>query len=178
MRTDAFNRFASSELCRSLQDEGKTPLTFQWTDRQLAEINAFLDQLPERYRRLPNGGLKPAVRRPTIQEMLNSDPSEAIRSSEIEPLLRQRFKIIERRELGGTLLHMALSNIAQNFDPDDADDRGWLAALFDREDRLLADGLLRSDFTVITAQRADHCGQKIAGSLPPIGQEDGSATRR
>src|SRR5262249_16506325 len=28
MRTDAINRFASSELCRSLQDGGKTPLTF------------------------------------------------------------------------------------------------------------------------------------------------------
>ena len=27
MRTEAFNRFASSELCRSLQDGGKTPLT-------------------------------------------------------------------------------------------------------------------------------------------------------
>ena len=27
MRTDAINRFASSELCRSLQDGGKTPLT-------------------------------------------------------------------------------------------------------------------------------------------------------
>jgi phage terminase large subunit-like protein len=27
MRTDAFNRFASSELRRSLQDGGKTPLT-------------------------------------------------------------------------------------------------------------------------------------------------------
>ena len=27
MRTDAINWFASSELCRSLQDEGKTPLT-------------------------------------------------------------------------------------------------------------------------------------------------------
>ena len=50
---------------------------------------------------------------------------------------------------------MALSNIAQNFDPDDAEDRSWLAALFDREDRLLADGLLGSDFTVITAQRVD-----------------------
>jgi hypothetical protein len=27
MRTNAVNRFASSHLCRSLQDEGKTPLT-------------------------------------------------------------------------------------------------------------------------------------------------------
>jgi hypothetical protein len=27
MRTDAINGFASSELCRSLQDGGKTPLT-------------------------------------------------------------------------------------------------------------------------------------------------------
>ena len=29
MRTDAINWFASSELCRSLQDEGKTPLTLR-----------------------------------------------------------------------------------------------------------------------------------------------------
>jgi hypothetical protein len=29
MRTDAINWFASSELCRSLQDGGKTPLTIK-----------------------------------------------------------------------------------------------------------------------------------------------------
>jgi hypothetical protein len=29
MRTDAINWFASSKLCRSLQDGGKTPLTLE-----------------------------------------------------------------------------------------------------------------------------------------------------
>jgi hypothetical protein len=35
MRTDAINWFAFSELCRSLQDGGKTPLTVIHTDNQL-----------------------------------------------------------------------------------------------------------------------------------------------
>jgi len=35
MRTDAINWFASSELCRSLQDGGKTPLTL---DRIMEEL--------------------------------------------------------------------------------------------------------------------------------------------
>jgi len=35
MRTDAINRFASSELCRSLQDGGKTPLTFKRIHRRM-----------------------------------------------------------------------------------------------------------------------------------------------
>ncbi len=130
------------------------PDRFQWTDRQIHEINSFLDRLPDRYHRLPDGTSKPRVRRPTIQEMLDTDPSEAIRSSKIEPLLAERFHILERRELGGTLLHMALSNIAQNFDPDDADDRFWIMDLFDLEDRLMEEGVLTSDFAVITAQRA------------------------
>jgi GT2 family glycosyltransferase/SAM-dependent methyltransferase len=129
------------------------PDRFQWTDRQLHEINSFLDRLPDRYHRLPDGTFKPHVRRPTIQEMLDTDPSEAVRSSKIEPLLAERFQILDRRELGGTLLHMALSNIAQNFNPDDAEDRYWIMELFDSEDRLMAEGTLTSDFTVITAQR-------------------------
>ena len=39
MRTDAINRFASSELCRSLQDGGKTPLTF------LRSLSRLLEQI-------------------------------------------------------------------------------------------------------------------------------------
>ena len=34
MRTDAINWFAFSELCRSLQDGGKTPLTVNRRSRQ------------------------------------------------------------------------------------------------------------------------------------------------
>ena len=129
------------------------PDRFQWTERQLQEINSFLERLPERYHRLPDGSLKPRVTRPTIQEMLDVDPSEAVRSSDIEPLLAERFDILDRRELGGTLLHMALSNIAQNFDPEIAEDRFWMMELFTQEDRLLEEGAISSDFMVVTARR-------------------------
>jgi len=38
MRTDAINWFASSELCRSLQDGGKTPLTLLLTPIPFSNI--------------------------------------------------------------------------------------------------------------------------------------------
>jgi GT2 family glycosyltransferase/SAM-dependent methyltransferase len=129
------------------------PDRFQWTDRQLAEMNDFLQTLSERYRRLPDGGLRSRVDRPTIDHMLKFDPSEAVRSSEIEKLVTERFKIIERRPLGGALLHIAISGIAQNFDPAQEEDRVHLKRLIDLEDRLTADGVLASDFLVIIAQR-------------------------
>ena len=130
------------------------PDRFQWTERQLLEINDFLERLPNRYRRLPDGSLKPLVTRPTIQEMLDADPSEAVRSSRIEPLLKERFRILDRREIGGTLLHMGLSNIAQNFDPMIEEDRYWVTQLFEREDALLNENALTSDFAIYVAQRS------------------------
>ena len=45
MRTDAINWFASSELCRSLQDGGKTPLTLMRLEETL---NAMLDAEADR----------------------------------------------------------------------------------------------------------------------------------
>jgi putative tryptophan/tyrosine transport system substrate-binding protein len=39
MRTDAINWFAFSELCRSLQDGGKTPLTVQVPTKYELAIN-------------------------------------------------------------------------------------------------------------------------------------------
>ena len=131
------------------------PDRFQWTDQQLKEMNDFLDSLPEHYRYLPNGVLRTKVERPTIEFMLQFDPSEAVRSSEIEARVAERFNIIERRALGGALLHMALSDIAQNFDPEEKEDQAHLQRLIDREDRLMADHILGTDFLVVVAQRKD-----------------------
>ncbi len=131
------------------------PDRFHWTEKQLAEINGFLRNLPERYRRLPGGGLRSCVTRPTIEEMLKHDPSEAVRSSQIEALVSERFHIVERRALGGTLLHMALSDIAQNFDPAKKEDQTHIQRLIDREDQLMAEDGLESDFLILVAQRKE-----------------------
>lgn len=127
------------------------PTRFQWTDEQLRLANLFLDGLPPRLRRLPSGDPKEPLRRPTIEEMIAADPSEAIRSEDLIPAMTPYFDIIEYRPLGGGLAHIALGGIAQNFDPDSPEDRAVLQQLFDMEDQAMADGRIGSDFATITA---------------------------
>jgi hypothetical protein len=47
MRTDAINRFASSELCRSLQDGGKTPLTLERIMREIRRRTRVVGAFPD-----------------------------------------------------------------------------------------------------------------------------------
>jgi SAM-dependent methyltransferase len=130
------------------------PSRFQWTDAQLSLVNEYLCSLPLRLRRLPSGGgSKPAVQRPTVDAMIAADPTEAVRSSEILAVLRGYFTIIEQHQIGGALLHLALGDIAQNFDADEPDDSLHLERLFALEDRMMAEGAIRSDFVVVTASR-------------------------
>jgi SAM-dependent methyltransferase len=134
-------------------DEFVGPDRFQWTDTQLHHLNTFVQALPDRYRRLASGDVMPAVVRPTIEQMIALDPSEAIRSSAIMETVRRHFRVVEVRELGGSLLHVGLSGIAQNFDPKDPGDDAQLEAFFELEDRLMAEGVIRSDFVTVTAVR-------------------------
>jgi SAM-dependent methyltransferase len=129
------------------------PSRFQWTGVQLALVNEYLSSLPPRLRRLPSGGPKPLVQRPTVDAMIATDPTEAVRSSEILTVLRNYFTITEQHQIGGALLHLALGDIAQNFDPDAPEDGGYLQRLFALEDRMMADGRIGSDFIVVTASR-------------------------
>ncbi len=87
------------------------PSQFQWTDKQLSLMNAMLDRLPPRLRgdMLNPGTPKPYLERCTIEYMNQMDPSEAIRSKEIVPLIEKRFDVVERKDWGGTLLHFGAS---------------------------------------------------------------------
>lgn len=127
------------------------PTRFQWTDAQLRLGNALLDALPPRLRRLPDGTPKPPLLRPTIADMIAADPSEAIRSADILPLVRARFTVLEERPLGGALLHNVLGDIGQNFDPNGAEDSAILARMFAAEDAAMAAGTIGTDFATVTA---------------------------
>lgn len=135
-------------------DEFVGPDRFQWTARQLDEMSAWVASLPERYRTTRGGAVKTHVGRATIAEMLAYDPSEAVRSSEIERLVSQRFEVLERRPLGSTLAMMALADIGHNFDPRSEEAVGHLQRLLRREDELIGSGELGSDFMVLIARRA------------------------
>ncbi len=97
-------------------DEFIGPSQFQWSDQQLDAVNRMLERIPERLRvRQSTGTVKERVMRPSIAEMNADDPSEAIRSEEIVPLLAERFPDFLLRGYGGNILHLLLEDIAGNF---------------------------------------------------------------
>ncbi len=87
---------------------------------------------------------------PSERSVIAVDPSEAVRSAEIVPVLRQYFDILEFKPLGGTILQFLLADIANNFQQDEVGAR-LLEMLFAVEDALLDAGQLDSDFAYIVA---------------------------
>jgi SAM-dependent methyltransferase len=137
-----------------LVNEFVGPSRFQWTSRQLALANQVLTLLPEQLRRdLQRGGLKKEVIRPTVRHMERHDPSESVRSAEIERLMKERFEIIGEWNWGGTLNHLVFQDIAANFDPADACQRAIIELLIHHENVLIQEGVLPSDFKVFLARR-------------------------
>ena len=131
------------------------PTRFQWTDRQLEAIDGVLAILPPGYRRRwSNGRIKERVHRPSLLNMRLNDPSEAVESARIVPLLERHLEIVERRDYGGTIIHMLFDDIAHNFLGDDGRERDdearrWLELCFQIEDELLASGEIQSDFAFL-----------------------------
>jgi SAM-dependent methyltransferase len=136
-------------------DEFVGPSQFQWTDLQLAAVNEQIETLPEFLKRSvtnPPSTKQPVVR-PTIAFMNAADPSEAIRSAEIVPLLSSYFDVLEIKGQGGSLLHLLLEDIAGNFSEHHAGSISYLRMLFEFEDRLIDAGVLRDDFAMIVARK-------------------------
>lgn len=132
------------------------PDRFQWTERQLQIINGLYSRLPERYRHNLLTGRTPAVigRRP-LGDMIKADPSEAVRSSEIEGMVGRFFDVVERKEIGGTLLHPMLEGILGNFDEREPVDRALINVLMAAEEKLIEDGDMPSDFVMMVCRRKE-----------------------
>jgi SAM-dependent methyltransferase len=130
-----------------LVNEFVGPTQFQWTDRQLKEINQLISALPDRLKTKWDGeSIKKRVARPSKLCIRYGDPSEAIESARIMPLLERMFEPVEIRAYGGTILHMLFYEIAHNFCSDDPEAKKWLQACFDTEDTLIDSNVLTSDF--------------------------------
>jgi ubiquinone/menaquinone biosynthesis C-methylase UbiE len=125
------------------------PSRFQWTEAQLAAVNALLARLPAGYRRRwKSGSLKRKVHRPGRLAMMMYDPTEAVESSRIVPLIGDMFEVVETKEYGGTVLQLLFSDIAANFLGDDPETKRLLDMCFAAEDELLRSGAAGSDFLV------------------------------
>jgi hypothetical protein len=130
----------------------------------MAIINDLLARLPERYRR--SGVMReiyPHKTRPTIDEMIRTDPSEAVRSDEILPLLDRHFDVKESIRYGGTVLNHLLYDIVQNFREEEPD-RTMIELLCLAEELLIYEGGLESDYALVVATRRD----APRDALPPV----------
>lgn len=89
------------------------------------------------------------------EHWLEVDPSEAVRSADIVPVLKRLFDPYHVLEYGGTLLHLVCEHIIANFDPADGRDRAILRTLYALESELIKSGSLGSDFAILVGRRRE-----------------------
>ena len=139
---------------RCLKDEGIFivneyigPSRFQWADSQLEAANRVLHMIPEGYRKKYFGGrIKKKIHRPGRLSMFLNDPSESAESHLIEDSIASQFRVLERKEYGGTLLQLVFKDIAHNFINEKAETKELLKTIFNIEDKMLKKGEIKSDF--------------------------------
>jgi len=117
-----------SEINSSLTQDGLFcmkeyvgPSFLQFTDKQIEICNSLLEGLPDDLKRDYYGRIKKIVSRPSVEEVIKEDPSEAVRSGEILHFAETFLNILDSRSCGGAILHPLLSGIAGNFEKSDAD---------------------------------------------------------
>lgn len=129
------------------------PTRFQWSDAQLAAANHFVNNIPDTLCRRADGSLHRNIVRPTVAAMIEMDPSEAVRSSDIYCLIKKNFRQIREFHVGGTLLNLIFdSAIINNFDCSNQQHNAIIRAAFHYERKLMAENKISSDFKFIVAE--------------------------
>jgi 2-polyprenyl-3-methyl-5-hydroxy-6-metoxy-1,4-benzoquinol methylase len=119
----------------------------QYSDNQLKIATNILRMLPDHYRRAANGdSIKTIATRQSLRDVIEEDPSEAIRSADIVPELEKRFDMIEYHSLGGSVLNHVFRGIANNFDEKSEKDVVLIRLLQDLEQWHERNGQVTPDF--------------------------------
>ena len=114
------------------------PDRIQWTSDQLQEVNSILSELPKKYKtRYKLDVIKTKSYRSGKLRMIVSDPSEAVESSQILPLLHQLFFVEEEKPLGGNILMPLFKDIAHNFIDGSVETKEILHGIFKKEEVFL-----------------------------------------
>lgn len=147
------------------------PKRFQYSDEVDHIINELLRALP-RYLRRGSTQTYETKPRPTAAEMIRNDPSEAVRSDELLPMLRARFDVVDERPLGGTILQHLLYDMALNFRFEDPLARSLLEMLCAFEGALVDERRIGCDYVLAAARKrgTPRLGERRV-ELPPLPPE-------
>jgi len=118
-------------------DDYVGPSKYQWTKAQMRAANALLAELPAERRVQNDGRIKRRVQRPSLLSMRLDDPAEAAESAALMSSLRRHFTIEEEHSYG-SILHLALQDIAHNFTADDLATAQVVEQCIAAEDQALA----------------------------------------
>ncbi|HVS32475.1 MAG TPA: class I SAM-dependent methyltransferase [Thermoanaerobaculia bacterium] len=144
------------------------PNRFQFRDDVLAIMNGIMACLPERLRR---GEVEQRTHerreRPPLDVMIAADPTEAVRAEELVPMIEERFEVLDRKMLGGTILMHLLYDIVQNFRFDDPRERAYLEMICAFEGALVDSGAIPSDYVILVARRRSSRVTAAPRPLPP-----------
>lgn len=139
------------------------PSRMQYSDAHLAAMNAALATLPADKRRDRQGVVKDTIARLPIEMYLQYDPSEAVRSAEIVPLMRDAFDV-QVVPMGMSLTFQVLLDIVHNFDPDDPGDNALIDRLLELEREAERSGAADTLFACLVAR---HKGATPAAPRTP-----------
>ena len=122
------------------------PPRFVMTRAAVRLANEWLSLLPPELRREWGGRMRERITSPRAAQVAAWDPSEAVASHRLLPLLERHFTILERIDYGGTVIQQATSDILHNFDHDRPDHRAYLEQLYEMERQALRRGVIESNF--------------------------------
>lgn len=128
------------------------PSRFQRTKRQLEVINAVRSILPEKLKsHIVDGSVKKVIC-PSRMSMIFKDPSEAVESAMIVPLLYEIFDVVEMKPYE-VITHILFDGIAHNFLSDDVEVKRYLRMCFDIEDVLMQTKELPENFVLMVCKK-------------------------
>ncbi|GAA0585255.1 class I SAM-dependent methyltransferase [Caenispirillum bisanense] len=133
------------------------PTRFQWSDADVLQINRLLQLLPDRMAANAAGFTRRGFQRVSAEEVAAFDVTEAVRSADILRVMADHLKVEVCRGYGGSLLHLVLANLGQNFDPAASGDPTgpeYLDLLIRASDHLRATGRSPDYFAAAIARQA------------------------
>ncbi|HEX8617323.1 MAG TPA: methyltransferase domain-containing protein [Thermoanaerobaculia bacterium] len=146
------------------------PNRFQYSDDVLGIINALFRCLPAEQRRPYE-----TRTRPTVEEMLANDPTEAVRAEELMACAERHFEVVERKELGGAIVQHLLYDIVQNFRFEIPRERSLIEILCTIDAMLTDAKRIPCDFVICAARKKGSSVTPAARPLPP--RPEGAADR-
>lgn len=128
------------------------PSRFQWTEAQIREGDRVLREIVPAAHRTHHE----KILRIPVEFMLQTDPSEAVRSGDILATCRASgLDLTAVVGVGCSLVQPVLMHQIASFDPQNWEHNLVLSQVFAEEQRLLRAGVLQHDFAILVAMRRD-----------------------